>query len=185
MSDILDDLADAFNDEMQLDPKQEAAPVPRRRGRPLKSDATAPSNMKVSGAAPKPVVVPMPPRGVIATEMSSLYTFAAMPLMAIKPKAAEAMMAQADDIGKAWEQVAERNPKVRAALLGIGQTSIWAGLAMAHLPIIMAVMSEEPKKDAPSNAYAVGARSETGRHAATSPSDSVGSVFELFPVDGG
>lgn len=184
MSDILDDLADAFNDEMQLDPKQTAPPVPRRRGRPLKSDPTAPSNIKVNGRAPTPVVVPMPPKGVIAAEMASLYTFAAIPLMAIKPKAAEAIMTQADDIGKAWEQVAERNPKVRAALLGVAQTSTWAGLAMAHLPIIMAIMSEEPKNGS-TKSDAVGARPSPGRHAATSPSDSVGQVFELFPVEPG
>ena len=146
VSDILDDLADAFNDEMQLTPKQADAPVPRRRGRPLKSDPTAPSNLKVTGVAPKPVVVPMPPKGTIAAEMASLYTFAAIPLMAVKPKAAEAMMASADDIGKAWEQVAERNPKVRAALLGVAQTSTWAALAMAHLPILMAVMADDPKE---------------------------------------
>jgi|SRR5581483_225385 len=185
MSDILDDLQDAFNEEMNLTPTQEAAPVPRRRGRPRKDETSPGTNIKTTARTPAPTVVPMPPKGTIAAEMASLYTFAAIPLMAVKPKAAEAMMTQADDIGKAWEAVAERNPKVRAALMGVAQTSTWAGLAMAHLPILMAIMAEEPKeaKSAPANPNAMGEGPSAGRHAAASPSDSVGTVFELFPVE--
>lgn len=174
MSDFLDDLLPGVDDN-KPSVSQDSAPVPRRRGRPPKAPATVSEQESV----------PMPPKGTIATEMSSLYTFAAIPLMAIRPETAGAIVENADQIGKAWEKLAEANPKVRAALLGLAQTSMWGALAMAHLPIVMALMSEGGKKekDAPTDPNALGARPEAGRHAASGAPDPLAEVYRLPGLD--
>lgn len=173
MPDILDDLD--FGD-ITAEKPQDAAPTPGKRGpgRPAKNSASVP-----------PKTVPMPKAGVIADQMSALYSFAAIPLMAVKPKTAVALMEQSDEIGKAWEQVAAANPKVRAALLGLAATSTWGALAMAHIPVVMALMSENEGQSASGKDAPVGEGSPAGRHAKQGAESPVGPVYQLFPMESG
>lgn len=176
MTDVFDGIADLLVPDDEPPATQENAPAPRRgRGRPRK-DETVQVNIKPSARGSASTSVPMPDAGVIANQMSQLYTIAAIPLMLAKPKTAEAITENADAIGKAWEKVAQSNPKVRAALLGLAGASTWGGLAFAHMPIVFALMNEGTPSGT-ENADAVGAGPSTGRHAASGPANPVGAVL--------
>jgi hypothetical protein len=124
----------------------EDAPPPRvvpgrRPGRPLGSKNAKP------GAVPVPKVPkPEPPQlpAVAKDAISQLYVFAGMGLTPFKPTVGVALANSADDCAKAWMELAKTNPAVRRAILSMLQTSAWGGLAIAHLPILYALMQPNP-----------------------------------------
>lgn len=46
-------------------------------------------------------------------------------------------------VGEQWEEVARNNPRIRAFLLNMIETSAWGGLIGAHIPILLAVLMKE------------------------------------------
>ena len=87
--------------------------------------------------------------GPIAKGMNRLY-FKAGRLISIKNAAVGQAFINStlkvDDedltVGDAWEEIARTNPKIRAILMRLLEGNAWMNLFMAHLPILLAVMSE-------------------------------------------
>lgn len=174
--DLLDELGISDGEQMELN--QTAAPTPRRRGRPRKEEVPALASIKptVGTRAPK-AEVPMPKAGAIAEGITGLYQFAAIPMMGVRPQTAMALMANADDIGKAWEAAAVANPAIRKALLSLMGTSTIGIVVVAHMPVIMTFMNESRDiKDAAAAKDALGERSAHSPGAPASP------TYTLEPV---
>lgn len=119
------------------------SPPKRPRGRPRK-------NPVAEAETPKPVekkqAPEMPKPGVLADGISGLYTFAGFGLMPFAPKTAVTVAGQAEECAKAWEAAAAANPKIRAALIALTNGSVYGALVMAHVPIVLAVVSETKER---------------------------------------
>lgn len=138
MATVLDEVAGIIPPAQDDIPKQTAAPTPGRgRGRPRKTPISDTGSLKKAADD-----VPMPKAGAIADAMSQMYAFGAMGLMPFRPQTAATMMGSADACGKAWEQAAAADPRIRAMLLSLTRTSVYGVLVAAHLPIITAAMAE-------------------------------------------
>jgi hypothetical protein len=97
-------------------------------------------------ASTKEPEVPQLPKGAVRDAVSQLHVFAGMGLSAAgKVETGGALIKEADTIGEAWEDLAKTNPAVRRAMLALMTTSAWGGLAVAYMPVAMAVMNEKPK----------------------------------------
>lgn len=119
----------------------------------------------------------MPKAGAIAEGITGLYQFAAIPLMGVRPHTAMALMANADDIGKAWEQAAVANPAIRKALLSLMGTSTIGIVVVAHMPVIMTFMNESREiRDAAAAKDAMGAGPAGDSGPAASP------TYTLEPI---
>jgi hypothetical protein len=101
--------------------------------------------------------VPDLPKGAVRDAVSQLHVFAGMGLSAAgKPETGGTLIKEADAIGEAWEELAKTNPAVRRAMLALMTTSAWGGLAVAYMPVAMAVMNEKPKPKDPTTVPPVG-----------------------------
>lgn len=149
----------------------EDAPPPRvvpgrKPGRPLGSTNRAkPGAVPTKPADPRPEPPQLP--AAAQNAIAQLYVFAGMGLTPFKPAVGQALAMSADDCAKAWMELAKSNPAVRRAILSLMQTSAWGGLAVAHLPIMYAIMAPVPKKEehAPTDAPATPPRRERPRSA--------------------
>lgn len=89
---------------------------------------------------PRPMkAVPAMPKGGIAAPMAALYAKIGEFVATFDPGCGNALIAGAHDCGKAWENVAKNNPKVRAFLIWIMSANANSELLVAHLPIFGAV----------------------------------------------
>jgi hypothetical protein len=145
----LDAVADLIhgteNDTPQPIPAAAPAP-PRGRGRPRKAvDQPIPGAKKTP--EPKVEAPPLTAASSKAIEesLSGLYALAGVMLMPIKPDVAFAVSANAGDCAHAWVELAKTNPGVQKALLSLLKTSAWGGLAIAHMPIILAITTDKGK----------------------------------------
>lgn len=118
---------------------------PRKDGTPVGSPRVTPGDGTSNRASVTKTEVPMPKPGVIAEGVSGIYGFAAMALMGPRPQTATALMANAAEIGKAWEVAAENNPAIRKMLMTMMQTSTIGVLVAVHIPVVM-VAAEESKQ---------------------------------------
>jgi hypothetical protein len=115
-----------------------ARPNPRR-GRPPRSTADAFGKLGTNKKARSPV------RKLSASDREkivSLYTFGAMGLMTVRPKAATAMANSAENCADAWVELADQNDNVRRALLAIIEGGVWGKIFAAHMPILLALLPE-------------------------------------------
>lgn len=85
--------------------------------------------------------------GPIAKGMNRLYLKTGKIVRAFDPEVGNAMIEATkketeDDVtvGEAWEEVARVNPRVRKFLLKLISGGAWGQLAMAHMPILLAVL---------------------------------------------
>ena len=96
-----------------------------------------PKEKKVKARKPTP---PMPRNG-IAGALTNVYTGLGMTVAMADRHCGMAIVESAEDCGKAWEDLAKRNPKVRRALLMFLETSDVTKVIIAHAPIMAAVFA--------------------------------------------
>ena len=96
-----------------------------------------PKEKKVKARKPTP---PMPRNG-IAGALTNVYTGLGMTVAMADRHCGMAIVESAEDCGKAWEDLARRNPKVRRALLMFLETSDVTKVIIAHAPIMAAVFA--------------------------------------------
>lgn len=97
---------------------------------------------KKSSADSKPrvrVPVPAMPRGGLAEPMAAIYRKTGEFIMPFDVGCGTVLVKGADDCGKAWEELARRNPAVRRALMSFLSTSAVSEVLIAHAPILAAV----------------------------------------------
>lgn len=129
-------------EEMTIAPDDK--PAPRRRGRPPKAQPK-PLGAEVPETKPGKPVKPepeMPEPGVLAEGIGGFYTFTGMMLLPLRPATGQALVANSEEIGKAWEQAARENPAIRKALLSLMKTTTVGVLVAAHLPVVMIALGE-------------------------------------------
>lgn len=107
----------------------EEKPADKTPAKPAKTAASK----KDDGKAP-----PYTP-GKIAKGMTKLYTRVGQTIKAWDFVVGTAIIIQAEEIGAAWDEVARVNPRIRKFLLLLISGGAYGQLAMAHLPIAMAV----------------------------------------------
>lgn len=133
----------------------------RAQGPRQVQEDTAPSTPPKGKAAKAPKVAKEPPAdlppfraGPIAKAVNKLYRRAGKILKVWDPMLGAAVVSttikKVDDdgdenttVGEAWEEIARLNPRIRALLLKLLETSAWGALAMAHAPIILAILMKE------------------------------------------
>lgn len=100
-----------------------------------------------------PVDVPPFRAGPIAKGMNRLYAKAGRLVKIAHPMLGEAIISctrkESDDdetVGEAWEALAQVNPVWRARLLKLCSGGAAGRVAMAHLPILLAIIALEPVK---------------------------------------
>lgn len=111
----------------------ETAPEPPKRGLFSRLFSRKGSEDK----PPKPV--PAMPRGGVATAVAALYKRVGSFVKPFDPGCGTALIMGADDCGRAWEEVAKRNPAVRRWILALLATGANMELLVAHAPILAAV----------------------------------------------
>lgn len=83
-------------------------------------------------------IAPMP-RGGIAAPMAALYVKTGKLVKTWDVGCGNILIVSAEDCGKAWEELAKRNPQVRRVILALLNTSAMGDLMIAHAPIFAAV----------------------------------------------
>lgn len=85
------------------------------------------------------VPAPPMPKGGIAAPMAALYRKTGELIQPFDYGCGSVLIGGAEDCGKAWEELAKRNPAVRRFLLSLLSTSAVTELLIAHAPILAAV----------------------------------------------
>lgn len=147
-----------------LPPDTEPASGSRFRRKRGRADKVKPETPKVrNGALVKPL-----------TEM---YTSVGLMLAPFDPACSIVFVENAKRCAESLDALARENDAVRRALLALTQTSAWGGVMIAHLPLLLVVMSHHGPRDmaervaplaamlAP-NAAAAAAAQGNGDHAA-------------------
>ena len=111
--------------------------------RPIKKSGSASRTAKArQHKAPKSSGTGRPvgrPRS-LASDVENLYLMVADVWEITSPECADALRTNAPKLGDAWEGKARQDPRVRAMLEGLTGSAGWAGLALAHVPIVRAVV---------------------------------------------
>lgn len=119
---------------------------------PVERAEDKPPSPPPPGRAPKPTPppaeeLPMPKGGVIAKGVNKLYRGAGKALRALDYDTGQAVIecTRAEDaedvtVGEAWEELCRTNPRIRAFVLKCIAGGAYGQLAMAHLPIGMAIV---------------------------------------------
>jgi hypothetical protein len=175
MADVtLDDLADVVHPAQPVpghrgpaaDETTGPTPTTPRRGRPPKT----PSQPIPNVATGSKTEVPQLPKGAVRDAVSQLHVFGGMGLNALgKPETGGTLIKEADAIGEAWEELAKTNPAVRRAMISLMMTSAWGGLAVAYMPVAVALVNEKPKPKDPAGEPPVsrGFKNKAAEQAAT------------------
>lgn len=124
-------------------PEPPPAENPRRRSWRTPKKRTA---SKPSPAAKAVGNLPRPRRGQFVKPITQTYTTIGVALMPFDPVCANAFVANAESIAKAWDNAAYNNDAVRRALTEFLKTSIAAELLLAHTPLMMAVVIHHSKR---------------------------------------
>lgn len=132
---LVETIPSMTEDEPQPQPKMqfddEPQPEVRRKG--------LLSRFRKSDRQKERKPTPAMPRGGLAAPVAALYTKIGQYVQLFDPGCGGALVMGAADCGKAWEEVAKRNPAVRRWLLALLSASSNMELLVAHLPILAAV----------------------------------------------
>lgn len=104
----------------------DVAPEPREHHSILDTPMAAPSAGK--GKRPSPM----------ATQLEAYYTMAGMALFTADQQLGQIVITQGPECARALDELARKDPRVRAALSSLLQTGAWSGVIAAHLPIVVA-----------------------------------------------
>lgn len=86
--------------------------------------------------------IPGKPReGSLVKPLTELYMGLGLMLAPIDPVCSSAFINNAENCAKSLETLARENESVRRAILALTQTSAWGGAIIAHLPILLMVMT--------------------------------------------
>lgn len=66
-------------------------------------------------------------------DLAGMYRMCAMVGMMFNRELAQSVMDHADDAADAWVQLAQRNPKVKKALVDMTTASVWGGVVSVHI----------------------------------------------------
>lgn len=84
---------------------------------------------------------PMPRPGVIANGMTRVYAQTGAMVGMFDMQCGSAIMENAENVGKAWENLAKQNPAVRRALMTLMTGNALFEIVTAHTPMILAIMA--------------------------------------------
>lgn len=101
-------------------PKTTAAP---KRGRPAKK-TVAPYR-----------------KGMFVEPLMQMYSMIGAALMLKDPPVAKAILEQARPCAESLDELAKQNEAVRAALIAMTTTGAWSAVAIAHAPILFAILA--------------------------------------------
>lgn len=98
------------------------------------------------GPAPEPRGPGKPSnKAKLAESVTEGYVTLAVMVSAVPHPAAQAVGLsigrQAGELGQAWAELADKNPKVKAALESLGRTSAVAMVVAAHVPIVVTALA--------------------------------------------
>lgn len=140
----LDDMPDVPSEFVT--PNHEASENPPEG---LKRIWTPPTKKSKTSAPKLKKPAPRMPSGGLAAPLADMYTMIGAVLSPIDQTCGNAIMASANDCGKALEKLAKTNPEVRRVLVGMVTTSTWGAVITAHLPIIMVIATHHLMPKAP------------------------------------
>ena len=139
---------------------------PRRRGRPpgaknkpkepetdflASDDSELPEDVAPDFGAPKSAEsiiktlkkdskAPPYRQGMFVVPIEKLYRKAGKLVKAFDVPVGTVIIEQARECAEAWDDLARRNPAIRAFLARLTTTSAWSEVFMAHLPILLAIV---------------------------------------------
>ena len=80
-----------------------------------------------------------PKHGAYKDTLASMYTYVGMGIMVFDQPCGTAVVSSAEQCAQALDDLAYVNENVRRTLDVLTQGSVWSGVIVAHMPIIMAV----------------------------------------------
>lgn len=95
--------------------------------------------------------VPKNKLDIISAGLPGVYQTLGAFTMMVDPVCGEAIINSADECAASLVKVARSNPKVANALIKLMEGGAWTGVAIAHAPIIFAVVSHHAPKKLKSN----------------------------------
>lgn len=115
----------------------------------------APRRGAAKKAAPKKVAdAPVYKPGMFVEPVTSAYTMLGMGFgffdkhkvedddgnVHTVPLCAQAIVANAEAAGIAWDKAAQKDPRIKKALMSFVKAGVWGELAAAHMPMVMAIV---------------------------------------------
>lgn len=108
--------------------------TPPRPSRQAKDSAKKAVRTKAKATAP-------PYRkGKYVKPLMQLYGYASIGISFADPVCGKALMESAEGCARAWDELAEQNLAVRRVLQTLIEGGAWSGVAVAHLPLLIAVL---------------------------------------------
>lgn len=125
-----------IEEEPRLIDLAEATDAPPRVRRPRSKGMSGSPVSKPVAAKPE---LPRTRDGAIAKGMTRLYAMVGAGVGFMDMETGAAIMESAEGIGKAWENYAKQNPKMKKALLSMLEGSAVMELVAAHIPVGFAI----------------------------------------------
>jgi hypothetical protein len=97
---------------------------------------------KKTKAPPKTKTTPVYRQGALIEPLTRFYATMGIGTMPFAPRTAEAIINQAEECAKAWDDWARTSPTVRRLLYPLLNVSAGAAVFAAHLPILLSVAME-------------------------------------------
>ena len=88
----------------------------------------------------KPTPAPRYSKGMFVEPLTQLYGMVGMAVMTVDPPVGKSIMMQATACAESLDELAKSNVQVRKVLVSITQGSAWSGVAVAHMPILLALL---------------------------------------------
>lgn len=171
-------------DELKQEKEQSAAQAPQEAPAGDRAPTESRSRFKSSKARQdEPKSYPQFREGVIEKGINRLYRKAGKIAKVWDPSVGQALIdiTRAEDpdditVGKAWEEVARTNPRIRKFLLKLIKGGNWGALLWAHMPVLLALFMK----------YRLGERMPMGNlmEAFLTPDDQDGAPADGSPLDG-
>lgn len=89
---------------------------------------------------------PKPRPGSLVRPLTELYTSIGVMLAPFDPVCSVSIIENAEPCAKALENLARENEAVRRAILALTQTSAWGGVLIAHMPLLLMVITHHGPK---------------------------------------
>lgn len=131
----------------ELGPLPEPSDAPPRRTRRRRSDAGKPRGARraAAGATAAKVLGPT----AIRRRLEELANLAGGLLSLVEPHDGAVILANAEPLARAWAPIAERHPRVRAALVGLESGGVYGAAAVATLTVLLPILAHHRLLPAP------------------------------------
>ena len=129
--------------------KESAAERVRKRLRANAGAGRAPSEPSTTRGASRPsrVIPPKPREGSLVKPLTELYTSLGIMIAPLDPVCSVAIIENAEPCARSLENLARENEAVRRAILALTQTTAWGGVIIAHLPLLLMVMTHHGPRE--------------------------------------